>query len=61
MRRKFKGWAIVTRRGILVGGGIKYWGYIPLEVYSTRLGAKEHLNSERNDIVIPCEIVLKKL
>ena len=56
---KIKAWAIVSRRYTLLGGGDKKWGYTPLCVFSTRLGAKQHLSKTRNDIVIPCEIVFE--
>ena len=58
--KKIKAWAIVSRGGVLVGGGTKAYGYTPLCVYSTRQGAKQHLNFTRNDIVVPCIITLKK-
>ncbi len=54
-----KAWAIVSQRGALIGGGHKTYGYTPLCVYSTRQGAKEHLSTTRNDIVVPCKIILK--
>ena len=54
---KVKAWAIVSRGGVLIGGGEKRWfGYTPLCTYRTKLGAKQHLSSMRNDVVVPVEI-----
>jgi hypothetical protein len=60
MEKKIKAWAITSPKGVLVGGGMKIC-YTPLCVYSTRLGAKQHLSSDRNDIVVPCVIILPKI
>ena len=58
--KRTKAWAIVTSRGkIIVGGGDRDFGYTELCIYRTHKGAKEHLNPERNDIIVPCEIKLK--
>lgn len=54
--KTIKAWAIVSRGGILIGGGTKFYGYTALCVYSTRIAAKEHLSKTRNDVVVPCEI-----
>lgn len=55
-RKVVKAWAIVSPGGVLIGGGDNYYGYTPLCTYSTRLGAKAHLSTTRNDIVVPCTI-----
>ena len=55
-KKTIKAWAIVSRGGVLIGGGEKFFGYTELCVFSTRKGATEHLSITRNDIVIPCTI-----
>lgn len=54
--KKVKGWAIISKGGVLVGGGTKQFGYEELKVFSTRLGAEENMNPSRNDRIVKCEI-----
>jgi len=57
--KKIKAWAIITNKGgTIIGGGDKYFGYVELCIYRTRIGAKEHLRPTRNDIIVPVEIKL---
>ena len=56
--KKIKAWAIVSQGGVLVGGGDKFFGYTELCIYRTEIGAKKHLNPNRKDKVVPCEIRL---
>lgn len=56
-KKSIKGWAIVSRGGVLIGGGTKHFGYTPLDVYSTRLAAKSHFHTTRpNDLIVPITI-----
>lgn len=56
-KKTVKAWAIVTRGGVLIGGGEKHYGYAPLAVYSTRHGAHGHTTLTRpTDVVIPVTI-----
>jgi len=59
--KKIKAWAITTKGGIIIGGGDKDFGYTELCIYRTKLAAKQHLNLNRRDIVIPIEIKLLSL
>lgn len=55
-----KAWAIVSRGGVLIGGGDKFYGYTPLCVYRTKQGAKNNISKTREtDIVVHCEIHFK--
>ena len=59
--KEWKGWAIVTRSGAyIVGGGLANFGYTPLMIFSTKVGAKEYITPTRNDKIIPVKITALK-